>query len=96
MKELEKKKHDHQQKCVHLHNVVELHSMEKKVYRNRLRVILAEQEMTNTFLAEQLGVSKMTLSRWCTNTTQPNTTQLIEISKILNCKLEDLFEPFEW
>lgn len=68
--------------------------MEKKVYRNRLRVILAEKELTNTFLAEQLGVSKMTLSRWCTNTTQPNSTQLIEISKILNCKLEDLFEPF--
>lgn len=37
--------------------------MEKKVYRNRLRVILVEKEMTNTFQVEQFSVSKMTLSR---------------------------------
>ena len=57
--------------------------MEKKEYRNRIRVILAEKMITNTYLAEQLGVSKMTISRWCTNTTQPSAPQLIEISQIL-------------
>ena len=66
--------------------------MEKKEYRNRIRVILAEKMITNTYLAEQLGVSKMTISRWCTNTTQPSAPQLIEISQILQCDLKDLYE----
>ena len=67
-------------------------SMEKKVYKNRIRVVLAEKMITNTYLAEQLGVSKMTISRWCTNTTQPRAPQLIEISQVLQCDLKDLYE----
>lgn len=55
-------------------------SMEKKVYKNRIRVVLADKMVTKTYLTEQFGVSKMTISRWCTNTTQPSTPQLIEIS----------------
>ena len=51
--------------------------------------------MTIEQMAEQLGVSKMTISRWCTNTTQPSAPQLIEISRILQCDLKDLYEPFE-
>ena len=65
---------------------------EKKVYKNRIRVVLAEKMITNTYLAEQLGVSKMTISRWCTNTTQPSAPQLIEISQVLQCDLKDLYE----
>ena len=64
--------------------------MEKKVYKNRIRVVLAEKMITNTYLAEQLGVSKMTISR--TNTTQPSAPQLIEISQVLQCDLKDLYE----
>ena len=75
-----------------LHINVDINSMEKKEYRNRIRVILAEKMITNTYLAEQLGVSKMTISRWCTNTTQPSAPQLIEISQILQCDLKDLYE----
>lgn len=69
--------------------------MEKKVYKNRIRVVLADKMVTKTYLAEQLGVSKMTISRWCTNTTQPSAPQLIEIFQILQCDLKDLYEPFE-
>ncbi len=36
--------------------------MEKKEYKNRIRIILADKMITNTYLAEQLGVSKMTIS----------------------------------
>ena len=50
--------------------------MEKKVYKNRIRVVLADKMVTKTYLAEQLGVSKMTISRWCTNTTQPSARSL--------------------
>ena len=78
-----------------MHINVDINSMEKKEYRNRIRVILAEKMITNTYLAEQLGVSKMTISRWCTNTTQPSAPQLIEISRILQCDLKDLYEVVE-
>lgn len=70
-------------------------SMEKKVYRNRIRVVLADRMVTKTHLAELLGVSKMTVSRWCSNTTQPSAPQLIEISQVLQCDLKDLYEPYE-
>ena len=69
--------------------------MEKRVYKNRIRVVLADKMVTKTYLAEQLNVSKMTISRWCTNTTQPSAPQLIEISQILKCDLKDLYEPYE-
>ena len=69
--------------------------MGKKVYKNRIRVVLAEKMITNTYLAKQLGVSKMTISRWCTNATQPSAPQLIEISRILQCDMKDLYEPYE-
>ncbi len=66
--------------------------MEKKVYKNRIRVILADRMVTKTYLSEQLGAPKMTISRWCANTTQPSAPQLIEISQILQCDLKDLYE----
>lgn len=69
--------------------------MEKRVYKNRIRVVLADKMITKTYLAEQLNVSKMTISRWCTNTTQPSAPQLIEISQVLKCDLKDLYEPYE-
>lgn len=69
--------------------------MEKKVYKNRIRVILADKMITKSHLAEQLGVSKMTISRWCCNTTQPSAPQLIEISQVLECDLKDLYETVE-
>lgn len=62
---------------------------------NRIKVVLAEKMITNTYLAKQLGVSKMTISRWCTNTTQPIATQLIEISHVLQCDLKDLYETIK-
>ncbi len=84
-----------QQICLSLHTNVERLSMEKKEYRNRIRVILAEKMITNTYLAEQLSVSKMTISRWCANTTQPSAPQLIKISQVLQCDLRDLYETVE-
>lgn len=75
-----------------MHINVENIFYEKKAYKNRIRVILADKMVTKTHLAEQLGVSKMTISRWCTNTTQPSAPQLIEISQVLQCDLKDLYE----
>jgi len=68
--------------------------MEKVIHPNRLRVILAERNIKNRWLAGQLGKSEMTVSRWCTNKAQPSLEQFIEIAKLLNVKIDDLLEPY--
>lgn len=68
--------------------------MAKVIYNNRLRVLLAEQCITNRALAERLSVSEISVSRWVTNKTQPSMQQFIEIAKILNVKIDDLLEPY--
>uniref|UniRef100_UPI004027A638 helix-turn-helix transcriptional regulator n=1 Tax=Bacteroides cellulosilyticus TaxID=246787 RepID=UPI004027A638 len=61
--------------------------------RNRIRVILAEQERTSKWLAEQVGKSRLTISRWTTNKSQPSVDQLYEIANVLNIDVRDLLEP---
>ena len=51
---------------------------------NRLKVVLAENKRTNKWLAEQLGKDPATISKWCTNTTQPSLKTLVFIAKTLN------------
>lgn len=62
---------------------------------NRLKVVLAEKKRTNKWLAEQLGKDPATVSKWCTNTIQPNVETLVEIAKYLNVEIQDLFWPIE-
>lgn len=57
---------------------------------NRLKIILAEKEKSNNWLAEHLGRDKATISKWCTNTSQPDIETFIRISKLLNVELADL------
>ena len=57
---------------------------------NRLRVILAEKEITNRWLAEQLGKTEHTISRWCHNKSQPSVAQLNEIANVLNVDVRTL------
>ena len=57
---------------------------------NRLKVVLAEKKRTNTWLAEQLGKDPGTVSKWCTNTMQPNLETLVEIAKVLEVDTKDL------
>ena len=69
-------------------------SMDKK-HRNRIRVVLADKQITNHWLAEQLGVTDITVSRWTTNKNQPSVSQLIEVAKLLKVDINDLLEPYE-
>ena len=57
---------------------------------NRLKVVLAEKDKTNKWLAEQLGKDHSTVSKWCTNTTQPNLEMLIKIASVLDIEVSDL------
>lgn len=57
---------------------------------NRLKVVLAEKKRTNKWLAEQLGKDPATVSKWCTNTMQPNLETLVEIARCLKVQPQDL------
>ena len=57
---------------------------------NRLRVVLAERNKTNRWLAEQLGKSEITISRWVQNRKQPSLEQLVEVAKVLSVSPKEL------
>lgn len=57
--------------------------MEEKKY-NRIKVALAERDHTNKWLAEKLGKTEMTVSRWSSNKSQPSIEQLFEIARVLD------------
>ncbi|MBO7322006.1 MAG: helix-turn-helix transcriptional regulator [Bacteroidales bacterium] len=57
---------------------------------NRLKVVLVEQNKTGKWLAEQLGKSTATISKWCQNTIQPDVKTLDKIAKLLNVSIKDL------
>ena len=64
---------------------------------NKIKVILAEKKRTNKWLSEQLNITPSTVSKWCTNTSQPDLENLMKIAKLLNVELTDLvrFEDFK-
>ena len=64
---------------------------------NRLKVILAEKKKTNLWLSKELGCAPTTVSKWCTNTSQPPLEMLMKISKLLDVELPELvrFEEVE-
>lgn len=57
---------------------------------NRIKVALADKDKTNKWLAEQLGKDPATVSKWCTNSSQPGVETLIEIARILEVEVGDL------
>jgi putative transcriptional regulator len=50
---------------------------------NRIKVVLAEKQKTNKWLAEQINKGEVTISKWCTNRTQPSLETLYEIANVL-------------
>ena len=62
---------------------------------NRLKVVLAEKKRTNKWLAEQLGKDPATVSKWCTNTLQPNVETMVEIAKHLQVEIQEVFWPIK-
>ena len=57
---------------------------------NRLKVVLAEKKRTNRWLAAQLGKNEATISKWCTNSTQPSVDDLVAIARYLEVDTKDL------
>lgn len=57
---------------------------------NRLKVVLVEKDKTGKWLADQLGKSTCTVSKWCSNTTQPDLQTLSKIAQLLNVDTREL------
>lgn len=57
---------------------------------NRIKVVLAEKDKSNKWLADQLGKDYSTVSKWCTNTSQPNLETLLQIAKVLEVEVQEL------
>lgn len=58
---------------------------------NRLKIVLVEKKKTSKWLSEQLRITPSTVSKWCTNTSQPDMETLARISKLLNVGIEELY-----
>ena len=70
-----------------------LMSNNQQIVMNRIKVVLAEKQRTNRWLAEQTGKSENTISRWCSNKSQPSIAQLQEIANLLDVDVRVLIRP---
>lgn len=62
---------------------------------NRIRIALVERKKTSKWLAEQVGKDPATVSKWCTNKTQPSLETLVEVAKILEMDPRELIIPVD-
>lgn len=64
--------------------------MEETKDINRIKIVLVEKKRTNKWLAEQLKKDPATVSKWCTNTSQPGLETLLQFARVLEVDVKDL------
>jgi len=62
---------------------------------NQIKVVLVRKKLSGKWLAEQLGKSTCTVSKWCSNKAQPDLTTLDQIAKLLGVNVKDLLNDTE-
>ncbi|MBS1323839.1 MAG: helix-turn-helix transcriptional regulator [Alistipes communis] len=67
----------------------------QQIVMNRIKVTLVEKQKTNRWLAKQMGKSENTISRWCSNKSQPSIAQLQEIANLLEVDIHSLLRSQE-
>ena len=67
-------------------------SNNQQIVMNRIKVTLVEKQKTNRWLAEQMGKSENTISRWCSNKSQPSIAKLQEIANLLDVDVRVLLK----
>jgi len=70
-----------------------LNKFEKMSNLNRIKAVLAEQNKTGKWLAEKLGKSSCTVSKWCSNSNQPDLQTLEKVAQLLDVDKRDLLTP---
>lgn len=59
----------------------------------KIRELIQESGMTKRFVAGKIGVNENTLGNWMDGRSMPRLDQAVRLAKILNCKVDDLWEP---
>jgi len=62
---------------------------------NRIKVVLVEKGKTGRWLADELGKTPVTISKWCSNSIQPDLQTLDKIAKLLEVNVKDLLNDTE-
>ena len=62
---------------------------------NKIKVALAERDLSNKWLANKLGKTEMTVSRWVSNKCQPTIESIYKIAFVLEMEAKDLLSPIE-
>ena len=62
---------------------------------NQLKLVLVKKKRTNKWLAEQLGKDPATVSKWCTNTSQPGLETLLEIARVLEVDVKEVVHQYD-
>ena len=57
---------------------------------NRIKLVLVEKKRTSKWLSEQLGVTPSTVSKWCTNSSQPDISNLLKMADLLGVDIKEL------
>lgn len=57
---------------------------------NRIKVVLVEKGKTGKWLAEEVGKTPCTVSKWCSNSIQPDLQTLDKIAKLLDVDVKEL------
>lgn len=57
---------------------------------NRIKLVLVEKKRTSKWLSEQLGVTPSAVSKWCTNSSQPDLSNLLKIAELLEVDIKEL------
>jgi len=60
---------------------------------NRIKVVLVEKKKTSRWLATELGVTPSTVSKWCTNSSQPDLATVLKIADLLQVDIRELIVP---
>ncbi|KGN95890.1 helix-turn-helix transcriptional regulator [Porphyromonas crevioricanis] len=60
---------------------------------NRIEVVLAEKQVSGKWLANEIGRTENTVSRWCANKVQPSLENLLEIAEVLEVDIRELIRP---
>lgn len=62
---------------------------------NRIKVVLVEKKRTNKWLAQELGKDPATVSKWCTNSAQPDLQTLVKTASLLDVDVKELIWPIK-
>lgn len=60
---------------------------------NRIKAVLADKQRSSKWLAEEVGRSRATVSRWCSNQVQPPLEVLYQIAELLEVDVRELLVP---